>query len=158
MAIRMRPELRLAGPVAAGKALNSAGVVGKALWGKRASWVSYFGPAPSRYDPPPPPRAPNLVAPPPVGFYVRDPEPIPGPGPTSAETRVPDEMSDADSSGLAWLMDKVNAVLVPAPVAAAPETAAMAPAPLPAPDIAAPDLAPAPDAVPVARVESQPLQ
>ena len=46
--------------------------------------VNYYGPAPERYDRPDPPPAPNLMAPPAVNFYVRDPEPIPRPSPTAA--------------------------------------------------------------------------
>ena len=42
MGIRMAPEFRLRGKVARGSCLNSDGVVGKAIWGKRASWVSYW--------------------------------------------------------------------------------------------------------------------
>lgn len=42
-AIRMAPELRLEGKVAAGSAFNSEGVEGKAIWGKRARWVCYSG-------------------------------------------------------------------------------------------------------------------
>lgn len=43
-AIRSHPELRLKGEVAKGKAINSAGDTGKALWGKKAAWVNYYGP------------------------------------------------------------------------------------------------------------------
>ncbi len=39
--------------------------------------VNYFGPHPSRYDKPDASPPPNLSPPPPVDFYVRDPEPIP---------------------------------------------------------------------------------
>jgi hypothetical protein len=41
--------------------------------------VNYFGPHPSRYDVPKPALPPQLKAPPPVPFWVRDPEPIPQP-------------------------------------------------------------------------------
>ena len=44
MGIRSNPILRLRGPVAKGKAVNSEGVEGKAIWGKRAAWVSYWAP------------------------------------------------------------------------------------------------------------------
>ena len=44
MGIRSNPILRLKGSVAKGKALNSAGDTDKALWGKRAAWVSYWAP------------------------------------------------------------------------------------------------------------------
>ena len=44
MGIRMAPQFRLKGEVAKGSALNSEGIVGKAVWGKRASWVSYWAP------------------------------------------------------------------------------------------------------------------
>ena len=43
MAIRLTPELRLKGKVAGGKAENSEGLNGKGIWGKRASWVDYYG-------------------------------------------------------------------------------------------------------------------
>lgn len=43
MAIRMNPALRLEGEVATGKAINSAGDQGKAVWGKRAKWVAFWG-------------------------------------------------------------------------------------------------------------------
>ncbi len=44
MAIRMNPRLRLRGKVAKGQALNSEGVTGAAVWGKRARWVAYQAP------------------------------------------------------------------------------------------------------------------
>ena len=44
MGIRSNPVLRLKGPVAKGKAVNSEGVKDKAVWGKRAAWVSYWAP------------------------------------------------------------------------------------------------------------------
>ena len=44
MGIRSNPALRLRGSVAKGKAVNSEGVEGKAVWGKRAAWVSYWAP------------------------------------------------------------------------------------------------------------------
>jgi hypothetical protein len=44
MAIRTHPELRLEGPVAKGHAINSEGVRGKPIWGKRANWVDYWAP------------------------------------------------------------------------------------------------------------------
>jgi len=44
MGIRMAPQFRLRGEVAKGSAINSEGVVGKPIWGKRASWVSYWAP------------------------------------------------------------------------------------------------------------------
>ncbi len=43
MAIRLHPALRLKGKVASGKAINSEGVTGKGIWGKRAKWVAYWG-------------------------------------------------------------------------------------------------------------------
>ena len=42
MGIRMAPEFRLRGKVARGTCLNSEGVIGKPIWGKRASWISYW--------------------------------------------------------------------------------------------------------------------
>ncbi len=44
MAMRLAPQLRLNGTVARGKALNSEGIQGKNVWGKRARWVAYSGP------------------------------------------------------------------------------------------------------------------
>ncbi len=44
MAIRTTPYLRLKGKFAAGKAQNSVGQSGKAIWGKRAKWVDYHAP------------------------------------------------------------------------------------------------------------------
>ena len=41
--------------------------------------VNYYGPHPSRFDAPEPAPAPQLQAPPPVPFWVRDPEPVPEP-------------------------------------------------------------------------------
>lgn len=48
MAIRMHPALRLRGKVAAGRAINSEGVEGRAVWGKRARWVDYSAPIDGR--------------------------------------------------------------------------------------------------------------
>ncbi len=44
MGIRTNPILRLKGPVAKGKAVNSEGVEDGKLWGKRATWVDYWAP------------------------------------------------------------------------------------------------------------------
>jgi hypothetical protein len=44
VAIRTAPWLRLEGEVARGEAVNSEGVEGKAVWGKRAKWVDYWAP------------------------------------------------------------------------------------------------------------------
>jgi hypothetical protein len=50
MGIRMHPLLRLQNDerrgnhTAKGKAINSEGVEGKAVWGKRAKWVDYWAP------------------------------------------------------------------------------------------------------------------
>ena len=44
MGIRTHPVLRVKGPVAKGKAINSEGVEGSAVWGKRAKWVDYWAP------------------------------------------------------------------------------------------------------------------
>jgi hypothetical protein len=45
MAIRTHPNLRLTRAPGAptGRAINSAGVTGKQVWGKRAAWVDYWG-------------------------------------------------------------------------------------------------------------------
>lgn len=44
MALRLRPELRLKGEVAAGHMRNSAGDEDGACWGKRAAWATTWGP------------------------------------------------------------------------------------------------------------------
>ena len=44
MAIRVAPTLRHQGERAAGAMVNSEGVEGAAVWGKRAAWVHYSGP------------------------------------------------------------------------------------------------------------------
>ena len=44
-------------------------------------FVNYYGPHPRRYETPAAIPAPVLIAPPPVDFYIRDPEPIPTPNP-----------------------------------------------------------------------------
>jgi hypothetical protein len=44
MGIRTNPALRVKGSVAKGQAVNSEGIKGKAVWGKRAKWVDYWGP------------------------------------------------------------------------------------------------------------------
>ena len=44
MSIRTHPALRLKGPVAKGKAINSEGVTGKAVWRKAEKWVDYWAP------------------------------------------------------------------------------------------------------------------
>ena len=44
MGIRTHPALRLKGPVAKGKAVNSEGDADGKLWGKRAKWVDYWAP------------------------------------------------------------------------------------------------------------------
>lgn len=41
LALRLRPEFCLEGPGAAGRVVNSEGVVGAAVWGKPARWVAY---------------------------------------------------------------------------------------------------------------------
>ncbi len=43
MGIRMHAALRIAGPIATGKAINSEGVREKNIWGKRAPWIDYWG-------------------------------------------------------------------------------------------------------------------
>jgi hypothetical protein len=44
MGIRTHPALNLKGKGAAGKAVNSDGIEGLAIWGKRAKWVDYWAP------------------------------------------------------------------------------------------------------------------
>lgn len=41
--------------------------------------VNYYGPPPSRFEPPEKPPKPELSAPAPVDYWVKDPEPIPEP-------------------------------------------------------------------------------
>lgn len=41
--IRTQPKLRLEGDVAEGSIINSDGVTGKDVWGKRAKWVAFWG-------------------------------------------------------------------------------------------------------------------
>ncbi|MEC8554932.1 MAG: PmoA family protein [Planctomycetota bacterium] len=43
MGIRMNAALRIAGPIATGKAINAEGVREKNIWGKRAPWIDYWG-------------------------------------------------------------------------------------------------------------------
>jgi len=44
LALRLNEGLRLKGKIGKGRILNSEGVEDGATWGKRASWVDYFGP------------------------------------------------------------------------------------------------------------------
>lgn len=44
MAIRLAPTMRLKGTVGKGHIINSEGVTDGNTWGKRASWVDYYGP------------------------------------------------------------------------------------------------------------------
>ncbi len=46
MAMRLCPSLSLKGEGAQGHAYNSAGDKQKAIWGKHADWVCYYGPDP----------------------------------------------------------------------------------------------------------------
>ena len=68
MAIRTRPELQLnpeKNKTAAGKAVNSEGLTGKAIWGKPARWVDYVAPIQGKtlgiaiFDSPANPRHPT---------------------------------------------------------------------------------------------------
>jgi putative membrane-bound dehydrogenase-like protein len=65
MSIRTHPALRLQGKVAKGSAVNSGGVKGKAVWGKAAKWVNYWGPVDGKtvgiaiFDHPDNPRHPT---------------------------------------------------------------------------------------------------
>jgi putative heme-binding domain-containing protein len=65
MSIRTHPALRLNGKVAKGSAINSGGVKGKAVWGKAAKWVNYWGPVDGKtvgiaiFDHPDNPRHPT---------------------------------------------------------------------------------------------------
>lgn len=43
-ALRLHPNLRLRGRVAAGAVSNREGVTGSEVWGKRSAWVAYQGP------------------------------------------------------------------------------------------------------------------
>ena len=44
MALRLAPTMRLTGRVAKGHIINSEGIKDGDTWGKRASWVDYYGP------------------------------------------------------------------------------------------------------------------
>lgn len=71
MGIRSHPNLRLHGKSANGKAMNSEGVTGKAVWGKDAKWVAYWGTVDDKpvgfaiFDHPSNPRHPT-------GWHARD--------------------------------------------------------------------------------------
>ena len=89
--------------------------------------VNYYGPAPSRYDKPAPPPAPQLFAPPPVDFYVRDPEPVPEPAPVAASPLPPAAAPVATAVTVDLGDNPAEALTVP------PETVEAAPAtPVPA--------------------------
>ncbi len=70
-----------------------------------ARLVNYFGPHPSRYDPPDPPELAPLRAPPEVNYWVKDAEPIPRPAPTAAR-----------QGELPWLGRPLAPTPVPAPI------------------------------------------
>jgi hypothetical protein len=94
MAVRTHPNLRLtparqgAPAEVFGQAVNSEGVEGKPVWGKRAKWVDYWGPIDGNvvgiaiFDTPTNPRYPTwwmardygLVAADPFGAHAFDPE------------------------------------------------------------------------------------
>ncbi len=66
--------------------------------------VNYFGPAPKRYDKPDPPDPQVLVAPEPIDYWVKDPEPMPQPV-------VPAALASADgaeSSGLKAFLERLT--------------------------------------------------
>ncbi len=48
LAMRLRPELRLKGPVAQGSARDADGRKDGELWGKRTAWLTYYGPVGER--------------------------------------------------------------------------------------------------------------
>ncbi len=120
--------------------------------------VNYYGPHPSRYDRPEPPPVPELSAPPAIDFYVRDQEPVPEAAPRREKRRLP------------WLESKNRPTLEPdGPIFqaanltldpwAVPELGSRMPDRVPAylpPPVAA-KAAPAPEAVPVIRVFTEPL-
>lgn len=91
--------------------------------------VSYVGPHPSRYDAPEPPATPELKAPAPVNYWVKDPEPIPRPAPVNYRV-----------GSLPWLERPIT----PSPLAS-PTASPDAPIPRPAqpqaamPETASPD-------------------
>lgn len=64
-AMRLAPELRLKGKVAQGNVVNSEGLKGKNVWGKRAKWIEYSGQIDGKivgvviYDHPKNPRYPT---------------------------------------------------------------------------------------------------
>jgi hypothetical protein len=84
--------------------------------------VNYYGPHPSRYDAPPAPPAPVLIAPADTGVWVKDPEPAVL---TSAE-----EIARRDGGGVA----PASAPILPAAAAAAAEPQAPAQVPAQADD------------------------
>jgi hypothetical protein len=79
MALRLAPTLRLEGEHARGAALNSEGVKGSAIWGKRARWTAYRGPVNDRpvtvamFDHPSNPRHPTWWHARPYGLFAANP-------------------------------------------------------------------------------------
>lgn len=61
--------------------------------------VNYYGPAPSKYDPPEPPHLNTLRAPPKGQGYWRAPEPIPGPPPETPEDNESNDTFPAAPAG-----------------------------------------------------------
>ena len=105
--------------------------------------VNYYGPAPSRYDKPAPRPTPQFFAPPPVDFFVRDPEPIPEPVPLrkAGVAPVPNGETAISFAG--------NATF-PSPVFPAPDLTVSGKGLSPLPEPTAPEIVPdvVPDVVP----------
>jgi len=99
MAIRTHPELRLEGPVAKGQAINSEGVRGVPVWGKRAKWLDYWAPIDGKvvgvaiFDHPDNPRHPTWWHARPYGLITANPS---GGHDTTGETK-PIRVEDGES-------------------------------------------------------------
>ena len=88
--------------------------------------VNYFGPAPNKYAKPEPPEPQKLIAPEPINYWVKDPEPISRPAPQgdlidrpwlTAEGRADEAaalrrfLADAETARLAESNSGTNAFL-----------------------------------------------
>jgi hypothetical protein len=91
--------------------------------------VNYYGPAPSKHDPPDPPRLSPLRPPPDGSGYWRDPEPIPGPA------AVPDLQEEAGEAPVLPVPRNGSGMTqTPPPPDAGPKKLLPAPSEPPAPD------------------------
>ncbi len=71
--------------------------------------MNYFGPHPSRYDPPDPPEVPDLEAPEEIDYWVKDPEPVPKPAVRMQDLPKPKKAESAVSSGAQNSMSRESA-------------------------------------------------